>query len=173
MNRYTLQALFSLLLALLAAGCFQTLDREAASGQEEGGIDAAPALETPEIELPDGTTTTDPCVSVVQDATTILTTNCAGCHGGGTARQGTPPFDYVLDVEKLKTARSESIADPLDAPLGFRFLRPGDPEHSRLWRRVAGHEMPPPDTTGLPPLPRPTTSDASVLHSWIKLCVPE
>jgi hypothetical protein len=109
----------------------------------------------------------------MQQATEILTTNCSGCHGGDSAgaRQGQPPFDYVLDFEKLKTARSATVPDPIDADMGMRFVRPGDPESSRLWVRIAVGEMPPELPIGVDPIPRPTVSDASLLYSWIMNCL--
>jgi hypothetical protein len=173
MNRHAPLFLFSsLVLAFLTAGCFQELDSGAASGGGEDAVDAAPALETPEIELPDGTTTTDACAAVTVSATDILTTNCAKCHGGGAAKQG--GFDFVLDVNSLKTARSAMLPDPLDAPLGWRFLRPGDPWNSRMWRRIWELQMPPADIVGLPPNPdRPSFSDASLIYTWIQSCVTE
>lgn len=165
--------LIASLLATLAAGCFQTLDEDAASGGGPDQADAAPALDTPPIELPDGETTTDPCVPTAQQANDILTTNCAGCHGGGSAgaRQGQPPFDYVLDVDKLKAARSATVPDPIDEEMGMRFVRPGNPESSRVWVRIATGEMPPELPIGVDPIPRPSVSDASLLYTWIRDCL--
>ena len=169
-RRIPLMLLF--LFALLAAAC-QNLDSDAASGSLDEGEDPPVALDTPPIELPNGDTTADPCVLTSLQATDILTKNCSGCHGGGSpgARQGQPPFDYVLDTEALKGARSASVPDPLEPDKGMRFLRPGDPENSRLFVRVAGGEMPPELPIGVDPIPRPTLSDASLLYNWIQACV--
>jgi cytochrome c553 len=163
-----------LLCVPLMAAC-QELDNEAASASSGTEPDAAAALDTPPIELPDGETTTDACVATTQQATDILTTNCSGCHGGGTAgaRQGQPPFDYVLDFNKLKTARSATVPDPIDADMGMRFVRPGDPENSRVWVRISVGEMPPELPIGVDPIPRPTISDASLLYTWILDCLEE
>ncbi|HTE54690.1 MAG TPA: hypothetical protein VK698_27740 [Kofleriaceae bacterium] len=164
--------LLALVCAVVVTGCFQELDRDAAGG-EEAVVDAGPALDTPPIELPDGETTDDPCVATSLQATEILTTNCAGCHGGDSpgARQGQPPFDYVLDLEQLKGARSATVPDPIEPELGMRFVRPGDPESSRVWVRIAAGEMPPELPIGVDPIPRPTISDASTLYTWILDCV--
>jgi hypothetical protein len=146
----------------LQNGCLQPLDSGAAMGSN-----APPtiALETPPISLPDGTTT-DPCVLTTLQATEILGTYCAGCHGGGSpgAHQGQTPLDFVLDFDKLKVARSTVPGNP-------RFAVPGFPDASRLYVRIAGGEMPPVPPLGLPPLPRPTVSDISVLYEWIASCL--
>jgi hypothetical protein len=154
-------------------------------------------LETPPIEftLPDGTpsSTTDPCESMSAQVTTRLLKNCAGCHGGRTdgERRGQPPFDYVLNNEKLIAARSSSVPDPLAPPAnqipgtvsfqGMRFLVPGDPDHSRIYVRakagVTGIDaggMPPADVVGLPANKnRMTVSDVSLIRQWILDCVEE
>ena len=159
------------LLLVGLTGCLQELDEGAASG---GGADEpAISLETPPIELPGGETTSDPCVLTVLQAKTILETNCAACHGGGSpgARQGQPPFDYVLDFDRLLEARSESVPDPSDPSQGMRFVVPGDPEASRVYLRIAVGEMPPELPVDAEPLPRPSISDTSVLYAWIELCM--
>jgi hypothetical protein len=169
--------LVSLLVCGLFAACFQKLEQGASKEWMPPDPNKGPtvATETPEIELPDGKTTTDPCVLTTKQAMEILTINCSNCHGGGTAgaRQGQPPFDYVLDVEKLKTARSATVPDPRGKEMGMRFLIPGDPENSRIYVRVLHGEMPPPPPLGLPPIPIPTVSDMSVLYTWIASCMGE
>jgi hypothetical protein len=169
-----------LLLVLYAApvACFQSLESGAADDTQPR-FDAAPppttAIKTPSIEL-DFTEgrriTTDPCVSIREQAREVLTVNCASCHGGGAAAmQGQPPFDCVLDVEKLKNRVSETVKDPRDPSKGMRFLVPGDPDDSRLYARVQHDEMPPKLPFGLRELPRPTISDISVLREWIQSCI--
>lgn len=165
MNRFTTIAVTC---ALAAPACFQQLDEGAASGD-----DTETSLDTPPIDLPGGDTTTDPCVANQRAALAALQTYCADCHGGGSpgARRGQPPFDFVLDVGRLMTARSESVPDPHDPSMGMRFLVPGDPPSSRVYQRIAADEMPPTLPVGLDPLPRPTISDVSVLYTWIASCI--
>src|SRR5437868_3100545 len=128
-----------LLAATMPLACFQSLEPGAADNTQPR-LDAAPppttALTTPEIELEGKRTTTDPCVATTEQARGILTANCAGCHGGGPgAMQGQPPFDCVLDFEKLKTKVSETVKDPQDPSKPMRFLIPGDPDRSRVYTR--------------------------------------
>ncbi len=101
----------------------------------------------------------------------MLSTYCARCHGGQTAgaHQGQPPFDFILDATRLKSAVSATVKDAVSGQPA-RFLLPGAPPRSRVYVRVAGGEMPPPDIVGLPPNPRPTISDLSVLYEWIAHC---
>jgi hypothetical protein len=158
--------------------CLQKLESGAADNTRPR-LDAAPppttATTTPDIELDfEGKrTTVDPCVPTSEQARAILTTNCAGCHGGGpTASQGQPPFDSVLDFEKLKMRSSESVKDPKDPTKNMRFVVPGDPDDSRLYVRIVHEEMPPKLPFGLTvDYPRPTTSDISVLREWITKCM--
>jgi hypothetical protein len=166
-----LGAVFALLGGL--TGC-QPLDTAAALGDpsdgEAEGFGAG--LEKPTIELADGSTVADGCAAVSRQAHDILEQSCARCHGGGNpgARQGAPPFDCVLDTESLIAKVSVTAKDP-DTSLPARFLVPGDPDHSRIYLRPLHGEMPPPDVVGLPPNPRPTVSDLSVLRHWIASCV--
>jgi len=148
--------------ASLQHGCFQPLDSGAAARANEPPLIA---LETPPIELPDGSTT-DPCVLTTLQATEILRTFCADCHGGESpgAHKGETPFDFLLDFDKLKVARSVVMGMP-------RFAVPGAPDASRVYVRIARGEMPPLQPLGLPPLPRPTVSDTSVLYQWIASCL--
>jgi hypothetical protein len=166
-----------LLGASMPLACFQSLQPGAADNTQPR-LDAAPppttALQTPDIELDfEGKRkTTDPCVATTEQAKDILTTSCAGCHGGGpAAMQGQPPFDCVLDFEKLKTKVSDTVKDPRDSSKPMRFLIPGDPDDSRLYVRVAHGEMPPPLPFGVKDIPRPTISDISVLREWILNCM--
>jgi hypothetical protein len=147
------------------------------------------SLATPEIEFvtPEGdpATTVVPCEATIAQATTILTQNCAPCHGGRNVgeRQGQPPFDYVLDFDKLLAAVSSSVPDPLAPPAnripgtpnfqGMRFLIPGDPDHSRLYFRMVHKEMPPLPIENMPDTvkSRPTVSDFSVMRQWMLDCI--
>jgi hypothetical protein len=126
----------------------------------------------PELTLDDGTVVDDACEATRIQAYQILDRTCGNCHGGGApgARQGSPPFDTVLDEERMLSIASITAKDP-DTLKPSRFLVAGDPEHSRIYVRVQNVEMPPPDIIGLPPNPRPSASDLSVLHHWIKSCI--
>jgi hypothetical protein len=172
----TAMLVLSSALALATSGCFQELDSRAGKGSAPVAAEKVGptiVLETPAIDLPDGTTTRDPCVLITSQATSILQANCAHCHGGGSpgARQGQPPFDCVLDFEKLKTMTSTSVRDPRDPSRGMRFLIPGDPDNSRLYVRIARAEMPPVPPLGLDPIPLPSVSDVSLLRTWISSCL--
>jgi len=166
MNRFTTIAVAC---ALAVPACFQQLDEGAASGDDNSDT----SLDTPPIDLPGGGSTTDACVANQGSALAALRTYCADCHGGGSpgARRGQPPFDFVLDITRLTTARSESVPDPDDPTQGMRFVVPGKPHKSRVYQRIADDEMPPVLPVGLDPLPRPTISDVSVLYTWITACV--
>ena len=160
--------LFALLLLLPA--CFlQPLDDKAAKGDPNAG----PSLDTPPIDLPNGDTTSDACMATTWNARDILSRYCGNCHGGGDdgARRGQPPFDYVLDFQRMTTARSATVPDPRDPSQGMVFMVPGDPEDSRVYQRIANDEMPPVLPVGLDPLPRPTISDLSVLYTFISSCM--
>jgi hypothetical protein len=168
-------------LCLSEGACVEPVDDAAASGSVTtpgvGGAGGAGghtvALDTPPIELDEsGNTTTDPCVATRRHTGEILTSYCARCHDGGSvgAHQGQPPFDYVLNVDKLTAATSAAVKDPM-TQLPARFLTPGAPMRSRLYVRMATGEMPPRDIVGLPPNPRPSISDVSVVQEWIAHCV--
>jgi hypothetical protein len=164
-----------ILFALCLGGC-QPLDTGAALGEpysnDSTGTDSA--FEGSGIELADGETPASGCEALQIQAHDILETNCARCHGGDNpgARQGTPPFDCVLDPERMVSMVSATAKDP-DTLQPARFLKPGDPDHSRIYLRPYNGEMPPPDVIGLPPNPRPSVSDLSVLRQWIASCVPD
>ena len=129
------------------------------------------ALDTPAIALPDGGVAEDACAATNAQAIDVLRKNCARCHGGANAgaRQGQPPFDFVLDIDRLTSAVSGTVRDAAGKPV--RFLVPGEPDHSRIYVRIAMGEMPPPDVIGLPANPRPSVSDLSVLREWITNCL--
>lgn len=156
-------------------GC-QPLDSGAALGDPYTGDNGSTsaALEGSGIELADGSTPSTGCDAIRIQAHDILANNCAHCHGGDNpgARQGTPPFDCVLDPDRMVSMVSATAKDP-DTLQPARFLKPGDPDHSRIYLRPYNGEMPPPDVVGLPANPRPSVSDLSVLRQWIESCVPD
>ncbi|HXI56983.1 MAG TPA: hypothetical protein VNO55_13040 [Polyangia bacterium] len=178
-------ALFIPVAAALTVGCpllgcsLQQFDADAASAT----VNAPPvssdqhtvALDTPPIQVTpgdNGMTTDDACQATRSQALDILRINCAGCHGGGPGQNlGQPAFDYVLDVDRLLMAVSETVKDPKTMK-PVRFLIPGDPDHSRVYARVFHGEMPPMPVVGLPDnLSRPTVSDVSVIRHWIAYCL--
>ncbi len=86
-------------------------------------------------------TTADPCEKTRQDKTDILSAYCAGCHSGSAA-VGLPPWDFVLDDQRLVTEVWMREGQPAQ-----RFVIPGDPDHSALYQRMAiSGDMPPQPT---------------------------
>jgi hypothetical protein len=170
-NRASFVSLIALCCSL--GGC-QPLDTNAVIGEPFMGNTEgkAAALETPALELADGRIANDACEAVRLQAYEVLDRTCASCHSGDApgARQGTPPFDCVLDEERMISMVSASAKDP-ETKKPARFLAPGDPDHSRIYLRPLHGEMPPPDVIGLPANPRPSVSDLSVLRHWIESCV--
>ena len=165
----------SLGILLLQLAACQPLDTGAALGEPytNDAAAASAALDQPALDLGDGKQANNGCEAVQLQAFEILDRNCAHCHGGDTpgARQGTPPFDCVLEPERMSTMLSVTAKDP-DTLQPARFLVPGDPGHSRIYQRTLHGEMPPPDVIGLPANPRPSVSDLSVLRHWIESCIP-
>jgi len=121
--------------------------------------------QTPAIYLPDGGSTTDPCVDVEALSVSIRQTYCASCHGPGTGA-GQGGFNYVLDDPSLQGSVTTNATFP-------RFVVPGDPSQSFLYVSIANGHMPPPSIAGAPPNPVPTASDLSVLYGWIVACFPD
>jgi hypothetical protein len=165
-----------------ALGCFySTLDHDALDSKAAGppaevsssDADAGSrtvSLDTPSIELDfEGDTTRDSCVATTEQARGILERNCSGCHAPPAAMGG---FRAILDFPVLVTLTSSTARDPITGD-PVRLVIPGDPDGSRLYRRAAGGEMPPMRDASLPPLPRPSISDVSVLRQWIEECLPE
>ena len=157
--------------ALALAGCFQSLNTQAADSTlnpPPSPDDTAIDVSSMPIQLDvndDSQTTMDPCTKVRQDKTNILTAYYAGCHTGPSA-QGLPQFNFVLDDATLMTAVWNRAGQ---APL--RFVIPGDPEHLALYMR-ASTDMPPiPTDLSTPRLPSATLSDLSVLREWIMHCL--
>lgn len=176
-----------LLIALCASnalGCFYaTLDHDeleakaagalrpaADAGVSESDAGFTTALDTPPIEIlvngePD--TTNDPCVATSQQARAILESSCAPCHAPPAGMGG---FRSILDLPVLVTLTSSTQRD-LVTGQPVRLLVPGKPDESRVYRRVAGNEMPPMGDPALAPRPRPSISDVSVLRAWIQDCI--
>lgn len=81
----------------------------------------------------------------------ILATHCYRCHGKGGANEG--GFNYALDRRRL---------------LERRKVVPGNPAKSRLYRRLANEDMPPPDEK-----PRPSSAEVALLKRWIEAGAPD
>lgn len=119
--------------------------------------------ETPPILLGDGvTTTTDPCVKVIDDSRAIRKATCAGCHDVQGALGA--PLTFVMDDDEC--AQKEASGKYPHQ----RYVVPGDPDHSLIYQRaVVVGDMPPQSTdVANGNNPRPTISDYSVLRRWIE-----
>ena len=81
-----------------------------------------------------------------QQARVVFQTYCHRCHGRDGAVEGA--MNYILDLGKL-VARKK--------------VTPGDPERSRLYRRMLDREMPPPGEE-----PRPTAVELAAVRKWIE-----
>src|SRR5438477_3814591 len=80
----------------------------------------------------------------------VLKAHCYRCHGQDGSVEGA--MNYVADLPKL-VARKKVV--------------PGDPDGSRLFRRVDDGTMPPPDEK-----PRPSAEDVAILKRWIEAGAP-
>jgi hypothetical protein len=166
-------------------GCLQSLDSNAASGDDGGEnadalstwqLCASPSCDlptgeipfldqTPPIYLADAATTVDPCVQIEQASIAVRQTYCASCHEAP-ASQGN--LGSILEDTRLLAATAG----------GQPLLVPGAPLKSAIYTSVAlgirspDAGMPPPALAGHPSIPRPTASDLSVLYAWIAACLP-
>jgi len=151
-------------LCLLAAAC-QQLDEGASRGDLEHAKGSGPKKPAavdpgdghggsgpPASEPPNPSA--DPCDPVRAQARDIRQNNCAICHQSP-AKEGN--FYFVLDDELLAKAVSAT---------GQRFIVPGAPDQSRLFRRVAAGEMPPKSRAQ-----RPTPEEVTLLRDWISRCM--
>lgn len=151
-----------LLAAPLTFGCYQVLDPNAASGGGPDGGAADPSAMAANDQPPvdpaeaqaEGMADEDPCAVTAVQAHAILQGDCASCHEAP-ARQGN--FDFCLETNTLTSAVAST---------GKPFVVAGAPEDSRLYQRVMAGEMPPAGKG-----PRPTTSDLSILRTWIASCL--
>jgi hypothetical protein len=152
----------ALVWAVLLAGC-QQLDTSASRGLGKASRPNTPMTVDHEQESTPtdagAPPTSDPpaadgCDPVRAQARTIREANCAPCHQAP-AKEGN--FYFVLDDDVLVKAVSAT---------GQRFIVPGAPEDSRLFRRVAAGEMPPKAR-----MQRPTPDDVALLRRWITRCL--
>lgn len=89
--------------------------------------------------------------NLARKAQAILKANCYRCHGQEGANEG--GFSYVLDRERLVAGRKVVV---------------GEPDKSRLLKRVKRGEMPPEDEK-----PRPSEAEVGVLREWIEAGAPD
>jgi hypothetical protein len=155
----------ALLFGVLACGGRVPLGEAAGGGAGTGAVGTTSTATTGTGAGGSGVApppSSDPCDAAMP----ILTKYCGQCHGGRSLneRQGIPSFDFLFDVQKLTTTYTFNTTPPI------LFIKPGDPEHSRVYLRARNNEMPPPDLPMLMYL-RPTTSDLSLLHYWISSCL--
>lgn len=97
-------------------------------------------------DSPQGPPSSD-CSIIDLQARAILEKNCAGCHGPGT---NVANFDTVLDLEKLKASGK---------------IKPGNPDSSPLYKRLASNQMPPPTQAQ-----RPSAQEIALIYNWIESC---
>jgi hypothetical protein len=159
----------------LSTSCFQPVDSASTKRNEswngvltdhvvEGDRDVFTDIEET-MTVPTG------CDKTKLDAQMILQANCAGCHAAGAASRGVPPFDFVMDVDKLINTRWMREGQPEDT--WPRFLIPGDAENSLIFIRAGRkRDMPPIQMDpGQPFFDRVSYRDASVLYDWIQTCL--
>lgn len=171
MTKY--RAPLALLLGSLSMfGCWQQLDSSASSGIISVNVDPKGGLGA---KFPDMTTTPeigevaadngDPtsfaksgCDKDQFDTQAMMNNDCANCHETGSNGN----FQGVNDITTLinKTASTKY-------PAGTKFIVPGDPANSLIFKRIMALEMPPPSSDVTNQLPHPTISDMSVLQQWI------
>jgi len=87
---------------------------------------------------------------LARKARRVLEANCHRCHGQNGAVEG--GLNYVTDLGKL-VARKKVV--------------PGDPDGSRLFRRLDDDSMPPEGES-----PRPSADDVAILKKWIAAGAP-
>ncbi|MFL5305848.1 MAG: hypothetical protein ACJ8F1_11575 [Polyangia bacterium] len=160
------------LASVLLGACFQKVDTAASSQAATAATDALvtqidPSADPIELSPTDAATASDPCDKTRQDKTQILTAYCARCHSGA-APIGLPPWDFVLDDQRLVTETWVRAGQP-----AARFVVPGDPDHSALYQRMAvAQDMPPqPTDLGTAPNPKPSAADHTVIREWILNCL--
>ncbi len=101
-----------------------------------------PATSPPQVQQPSS--------DLAAQVQGIFKTHCYRCHGQDGVVEG--GINYILDLNKL-VARKKVV--------------PGQPEASRLWRRLDDGTMPPPDEQ-----PRPSAAELAVVRRWIEAGAP-
>jgi hypothetical protein len=159
-----------LLVTFTMFGCWQQIDEGASAGitpvtTTGGGLGAKFPIdtETPEIgktALDNGdnaTVAATGCEKDAFDTQLALKTFCEGCHQVSTNGN----LQGIDDITSLinKPASSKFM--------GWKFIVPGDPANSLIFKRVLALEMPPASSDVNNPIPHPSISDMSVLQQWI------
>lgn len=90
------------------------------------------------------------CVDLVPRVKGILETNCAKCHGAGSAAQG--GINYILDLNELIVQNK---------------VIPGDSAASRVYARMTSAMTPMPPPTEMQ---RPNPTDIEIVGKWIDEC---
>jgi hypothetical protein len=108
------------------------------------------------------------CVKTTNDAHQILKDNCATCHGNPATAVGLPPWDFVLNDDKMMTEKWTREGQP-----AIPFIDAGHPNNSAIFLRAAVKRDMPPVQGSLdqPYYDRVTLSGASVLEEWITNCL--
>ena len=89
--------------------------------------------------------------ALAKDASAILHTHCRRCHGQDGAMEG--GFNHVMDRQRLVDRHQ---------------IVPGQPDQSKLLRRILDGEMPPEEEKQ-----RPSKEEVAVLRRWIESGAPE
>jgi hypothetical protein len=110
----------------------------------------------------------DGCAKTEMDAHNILAGMCADCHGTEKTAQGLPPWNFVLDLDKMK-----SMTWNREGQSPIPFVDVGKPLNSAIYLRAGiSRDMPPKQTdVNQPYYDRVTLSQASVLYQWIANCM--
>jgi hypothetical protein len=118
---------------------------DGASSSAEGGSEGGSAEGGGE-----GGTVPEGCINLEPRLLGVLETNCAKCHGQGSAGLG--GIDYILDLNEL---------------ISQNKVVPGSADGSRIFARMtdAAAPMPP-----LSEMQRPNETDVAVVEKWINEC---
>jgi hypothetical protein len=126
--------------------------------------------QTPGIELPDASTTINPCDLTTTQSWAIRQTYCGACHEGN--NNPNAPFHNILDDADGGLLRTKSITTKDDAGGFVSLIVPGDPDNSYFYKRVMTGSMPPdPASVAIAPSPKPNISEIGILYSWIANCI--
>lgn len=109
----------------------------------------------------------DAAATLEQRARSYLDANCAQCHRPGGVHA---LWDARIDTPLMGAAIVNGAAITRIGPAGSRILRPGDVEHSLLYRRITATEP----LLMMPPLARNTVdrTAAAVIERWISQMPP-
>lgn len=189
-SRRLLFALLSTTLAGGLGGCTQPWNEGAANdvknAEEVDEHEHSRHVDTPVIEISSGTgiITTDPCerlrFQVLNEDEAVgplgvLTHECGiQCHTRDNPVQGLSILDVATLVDPENTTPASSGCGD-----GGRYIIPGDPDNSCVFRRMADGLEPPADAAEtfadspelIPFLIPASTSQTSMVYSWIANCL--